>query len=42
MAHKLEGYQGYGDRIQVGAFDLPIYKPTVLSDVACCPHLLWA
>ena len=34
MAHKLEGYYGYGDRIQVGAFDLPIYKPTVLSDVS--------
>jgi methionine synthase II (cobalamin-independent) len=34
MAHKLDGYAGYGDRIQVGAFDLPIYKPTVLGDVA--------
>jgi 5-methyltetrahydropteroyltriglutamate--homocysteine methyltransferase len=34
MAHKLEGYAGYGDRIQVGAFDLPIYKPTVLGDIA--------
>lgn len=34
MAHKLQGYYGYGDRIQVGAFDLPIYKPTVLSDVS--------
>jgi 5-methyltetrahydropteroyltriglutamate--homocysteine methyltransferase len=34
MAHKLEGYAAYGDRIQVGAFDLPIYKPTVLGDVA--------
>jgi 5-methyltetrahydropteroyltriglutamate--homocysteine methyltransferase len=34
MAHKLEGYAGYGDRIQVGSFDLPIYKPTVLGDVA--------
>jgi 5-methyltetrahydropteroyltriglutamate--homocysteine methyltransferase len=34
MAHKLEGYAAYGDRIQVGAFDLPIYKPTVLGDVS--------
>lgn len=34
MAHKLDGYAGYGDRIQVGTFDLPIYKPTVLGDVA--------
>lgn len=34
MAHKLDGYAGYGDRIQVGAFDLPIYKPTVIGDVA--------
>src|ERR1700691_2460232 len=34
MAHRLEGYAAYGDRIQVGAFDLPIYKPTVLADVA--------
>jgi 5-methyltetrahydropteroyltriglutamate--homocysteine methyltransferase len=34
MAHKLEGYAAYGDRIQVGAFDLPIYKPSVLEDVA--------
>jgi methionine synthase II (cobalamin-independent) len=34
MAHKLQGYAGFGDRIQVGAFDLPIYKPTVLGDVA--------
>lgn len=33
MAHKLEGFGGYGDRIQVGAFDLPIYKPSVLGDV---------
>ncbi|MFC4941942.1 hypothetical protein [Pseudonocardia sp. GCM10023141] len=33
VAHKLEGYAGYGDRIQVGAFDPPIYKPTVLGDV---------
>jgi 5-methyltetrahydropteroyltriglutamate--homocysteine methyltransferase len=34
MAHRLEGYAAYGDRIQVGAFDLPIYKPTVLADIA--------
>lgn len=33
MAHKLDGYAGYGDRIQVGAFDLPIYKPSVIGDV---------
>lgn len=33
MAHKLEGYAGYGERIQVGAFDLPIYKPSVIGDV---------
>ncbi len=33
MAHRLEGYAPYGDRIQVGAFDLPIYKPTVLGPV---------
>lgn len=34
MAHRLKGYAGYGDRIQVGAFDLPIYKPTVIGDVS--------
>lgn len=34
MAHRLEGYAPFGDRIQVGAFDLPIYKPTVLGPVA--------
>ena len=34
MAHRLDGYVPYGDRIQVGAFDLPIYKPTVLGPVA--------
>jgi 5-methyltetrahydropteroyltriglutamate--homocysteine methyltransferase len=33
MAHRLDGYAPYGDRIQVGAFDLPIYKPTVLGQV---------
>lgn len=33
MAHKLAGYAGYGERIQVGAFDLPIYKPSVIGDV---------
>jgi hypothetical protein len=31
MAHRLDGYAPYGDRIQVGVFDLPIYKPTVLG-----------
>jgi 5-methyltetrahydropteroyltriglutamate--homocysteine methyltransferase len=34
MAHRLDGYAPYGDRIQVGAFDLPIYKPTVLGPVS--------
>jgi methionine synthase II (cobalamin-independent) len=34
MAHRLEGYAPYGDRIQVGAFDLPIYKPSVIGQVA--------
>jgi 5-methyltetrahydropteroyltriglutamate--homocysteine methyltransferase len=34
MAHRLDGYAPYGDRIQVGAFDLPIYKPTVIGPVA--------
>lgn len=33
MAHKLDGYAGYGERIQVGAFDLPIYKPSVIGEV---------
>jgi 5-methyltetrahydropteroyltriglutamate--homocysteine methyltransferase len=33
MAHRLDGYAPYGDRIQVGAFDLPIYKPTVIGEV---------
>jgi 5-methyltetrahydropteroyltriglutamate--homocysteine methyltransferase len=27
MAHRLEGYAPYGDRIQVGAFDLPSISP---------------
>jgi 5-methyltetrahydropteroyltriglutamate--homocysteine methyltransferase len=34
MAHRLDGYAPYGDRIQVGVFDLPIYKPTVLGPVS--------
>jgi 5-methyltetrahydropteroyltriglutamate--homocysteine methyltransferase len=34
MAHRLDGYAPYGDRIQVGVFDLPVYKPTVLGPVS--------
>lgn len=33
MAHRLVGFAPYGDRMQVGAFDLPIYKPTVIGEV---------
>ncbi|MGB7293399.1 MAG: hypothetical protein WBD99_14585 [Thermodesulfobacteriota bacterium] len=33
MAHRFAGYRPYGERIVVGAFDLPIYKPTVVGPV---------
>lgn len=32
--NRLEGVAPYGDRTQVGEFDLPIYRPTVIGPVA--------
>ena len=33
LPHRLKGYRPYGDRIQVGQYDMPIWKPTIESRV---------
>jgi 5-methyltetrahydropteroyltriglutamate--homocysteine methyltransferase len=33
LPHRLVGYRPYGDRIQVGQYDMPIWKPTIESRV---------
>jgi 5-methyltetrahydropteroyltriglutamate--homocysteine methyltransferase len=33
MPHRLEGIKPYGDRIQVGQYDMPIWKPTVAGPI---------
>jgi len=34
LPHRLRGIQPYGDRIQVAAYDMPIWKPTVVDEIA--------
>jgi len=33
LPNRLDGIRPYGDRIQVGVYDMPIYKPTVVSEI---------
>jgi 5-methyltetrahydropteroyltriglutamate--homocysteine methyltransferase len=33
LPNRLAGIQPYGDRIQVGVYDMPIYKPTVVGEI---------
>jgi 5-methyltetrahydropteroyltriglutamate--homocysteine methyltransferase len=33
MPNRLEGIKPWGDRIQVGVYDMPIYKPTIVGEI---------
>jgi 5-methyltetrahydropteroyltriglutamate--homocysteine methyltransferase len=33
MPNRLEGIKPWGDRIQVGSYDMPIYKPTIVGEI---------
>jgi 5-methyltetrahydropteroyltriglutamate--homocysteine methyltransferase len=33
LPHRLAGYRPFGDRIQVGQYDMPIWKPTIVDRI---------